>query len=146
MAAQHPTLERLEDQIGWYDRKSASNQRWFKGLRVVALIAAGLVPILALVNAHRLAVAAVGFVLVVVEGLQQLNQYYANWISYRSTCEALKHEKYLFLARAGPYAAAADALVLLAERAEALVSKEHAQWVSAQEQAEKPKQEPPKQP
>jgi hypothetical protein len=146
MAEQHPTLERLEDQIGWYDRKSVRSQRWFKGLRVVSLVAGGLVPILALMNAHRLAVAAVGLILIVVEGLQQLNQYYANWISYRSTCEALKHEKHLFLAKAGPYASAPNALVLLAERIEGLVSQEHAKWVSSQEQAAKPKHEPPKQP
>ncbi|MGI8569091.1 MAG: DUF4231 domain-containing protein [Methylocella sp.] len=48
-----------------------------------------------------------------MEGLQQLNQYQANWIAYRSTSEALKHEKFLFLAKAGPFAAAADPHVLL---------------------------------
>jgi hypothetical protein len=145
MAEEHPTLDRLEEQIGWYDRKSARNQSCFKGLRVLALIAGGLVPILSLTNTNRLVIAVVGFALVVVEGLQQLNQYYANWVSYRSTCEALKHEKYLFLAKAGPYAASTDALVILAERIEGLVSQEHAKWVSVQEQADKRKQELPKQ-
>jgi uncharacterized protein YdeI (BOF family) len=45
-------------------------------------------------------------------------QYHPNWITYRSTCEALKHEKYLYLAKAGPYAAVIDAHVFLAERIE----------------------------
>jgi uncharacterized protein DUF4231 len=71
----------------------------------------------------------------VCEGLQQLNQYQANWISYRSTSEALKHEKFLFLATAGPYAVALDPRVLLAERVESLVSQEHAKWASGQEYA-----------
>lgn len=144
MPDQNATLDRLDDQIGWYDRKSLSNQARFKLLKVVTLVAAGLVPILALANAPSIAVAGVGFLVVVVEGLQQLNQYYANWISYRSTCEALKHEKFLFLAKAGPYGAAADSIVLLAERIEGLVSQEHAKWVSAQEQVTQPKQGPPK--
>jgi hypothetical protein len=38
--------------------------------------------------------------------LHQMNQYHSNWITYRSTAEALKREKHLFLATAGPYGAA----------------------------------------
>jgi Protein of unknown function (DUF4231) len=80
-----------------------------------------------------------GALIAIVKGVQQLNQYHANWISYRSTCEALKHEKFLYLAKAGPYAAATDSRVLLAERIEALVSQEHAKWASSQEVKEKSK-------
>lgn len=74
---------------------------------------------------------------VLAEGLQHLNQYQANWIAYRSTCEDLKHEKYLYLAQAGPYGSAEKALSLLAERIEGTVSQEHAKWVSAQQQTGK---------
>jgi hypothetical protein len=66
-----------------------------------------------------------------------LNQYHANWIAYRSTAEALKHEKYLHLAGAGPYADVANPEALLAERVEGLVSQEHAKWVSAQQEVTK---------
>jgi Protein of unknown function (DUF4231) len=71
----------------------------------------------------------------VLEGLLHLNQYQQNWTTYRSTCEALKHEKYVYLANAGPYANAAAAHALLAERIESTVSQEHAQWSSIQQQA-----------
>ena len=75
--------------------------------------------------------------------IQQLNQYHANWIAYRSTCESLKHEKFLYLSAASSYSSAANPAVLLAERIEGLVSQEHAKWTSGQEQgaqggAEKP--------
>jgi hypothetical protein len=56
-------------------------------------------------------------------------------MAYRSTCEALKHERYLYLAKAGPYAAATEPRVLLAERVEGLVSQEHAKWASTQQQS-----------
>jgi hypothetical protein len=79
--------------------------------------------------------AALGASVVVLEGLQQLNQYQQNWTTYRSTAEALKHEKYLFLALAGPYAGAASSSKLLADRIEGLISQEHAKWVSAREEA-----------
>jgi Protein of unknown function (DUF4231) len=48
--------------------------------------------------------ASFGLLVVIIEEIQQLNQDQQNWIAYRSTCEALKHEKYLHLAGAGPYA------------------------------------------
>ena len=44
--------------------------------------------------------------------------------------QRLKHEKFLFLARAGAYATAERPEALLAERVEGLVSQEQAAWVS----------------
>jgi hypothetical protein len=69
--------------------------------------------------------------LIIVIGVQQSGRYEQRWSSYRWTCEFLKHEKYLFLARTGPYEDSSDARGLLAERTERLVAKEHARWVSA---------------
>jgi hypothetical protein len=42
--------------------------------------------------------------IVVLEGVQHLYQFHEQWIAYRSTAEALKRERYLYLASAGPYA------------------------------------------
>ena len=64
------------------------------------------------------------------EGVLQLNQWQTNWVMYRSTAEALKHEKYLHLAGAGPYSGA-NRDAVLAERVEGLVSQEHAKWTEA---------------
>ena len=71
-----------------------------------------------------------GGIVVVVEGLLQAYQYHKNWITYRSTAESLKHEKYLYLARADAYAHSKYPLRLLAERIEGLISQEHARWIS----------------
>ena len=38
--------QRLNDQIGWYDRKSTANQRWFKRLRFAEIVAAATIPFL----------------------------------------------------------------------------------------------------
>ncbi len=75
-----------------------------------------------------------GALVAIMEGLQHVHQFQYNWISYRSTCESLKHEKYLYLAKAGPYAAAANADRLLAERVESLISQEHSKWVQVQKE------------
>lgn len=129
-----PTLERLEDQIGWYDRKSRQSQRRFKWLKAFEMAAAAAIPVLAAFDTPGYVPAILGSLVVVTEGLLQLNQYQQNWITYRSTCEALKHEKYLFLARADVYSGATQPLRLLAERIEGLISQEHARWVSSRRQ------------
>jgi hypothetical protein len=139
MADDDPTLQRLEDQIEWYDSRSLKNQRIFKVLKMVVILAAALIPFLVGFSVPQRLVGGLGVLIAVIEGLQQMNQYHTNWITYRSTCEALKHEKYLYLAKAGPYAAAADAHVLLAERIESSVSQEHAKWASGQEYTERSK-------
>ena len=131
------TMARLDDQIDWYDRRSSRNQRTYKVLKIVVIVIAALIPLLSGTQllVPPLLLGALGAVIVVIEGIQQLGQYQSNWISYRSTSEALKHEKYLYLAKAGPYASAPDAHALLAERVESLVSQEHAKWASTQQVA-----------
>jgi hypothetical protein len=78
-----------------------------------------------------------GVVIILLEGLQSLNQYQTNWTNYRSICEGLKHEKYLWLAKAGSYSSASEPDKLLAERIESLTHPEHAKWVMSQESAAK---------
>jgi hypothetical protein len=136
-----PIMERMEDQIAWYDRKSITNQRHFKRMKVVEIVAAAIIPFLATFNFSRVlwVTGGLGVLITVLEGMLQLNQYQQNWIAYRSTCESLKHEKYVYLGKASQYASAVDAHALLAERIESLVSQEHAKWASLQQQEPKSK-------
>ena len=134
--ADDPTVERLRDQIRWYDRKSRENQRLFKLLKGVQLVAAAAIPVAATLDADPAVAAILGAAILVVEGFQQLNQYQQNWTLYRSNAEALKHEQFLFMAHAGPYADPKDGRALLADRIEGLISQEHAKWVSARQETE----------
>jgi hypothetical protein len=131
----HPAWARLLDQLEWYDRKSSAAQRAFTRLKVVELVVAAAVPVVAAARGPALLTAALAAVVVVLEGVQHLYQWQTNWVLYRSTAEALKHEEYLFLSCAGPYSTA-DRLRVLAERVEGLVSQEHAKWTQGREQGE----------
>jgi hypothetical protein len=130
-----PIIERLEDQIAWYDKKSLTNQRIFKRIKIVEIVAAAMIPFLAAFKFSQVgwATGGLGVLITVLEGMLHLNQYQQNWIACRSTCESLKHEKYTYLGNASPYASVADPHALLAERIESLVSQEHAKWASAQQ-------------
>jgi Protein of unknown function (DUF4231) len=131
------TMARLEDQITWYGDRSARNQRHYKILKIVVIVIAASIPVLASVpDVQKWVLGVLGALIAVIEGVQQVYQFHANWISYRATSEGLKREKFLYLAKAGPYAAA-EGDVLLAERIEVLISQENAKWVSSQETGDK---------
>lgn len=142
MSQSDPTLERLESQINWYDSRSGYNQRMFKWLKMATIVIALAIPLCAAAGIKVVIAGVLGTLIALLEAIQQMNQYHHNWITYRSTCESLKHEKYLFLGNAGHYASADDPKAFLAERVESLVSQEHAKWASTQEQLTKPQATP----
>lgn len=127
--------DRLEDQLGWYEDKSAHHKNWFQRLKVLQIVSAAAIPVAAGNGASAWITGSLGALIVVLEGFQQLFQFQQNWIGYRATAESLKHEKHLYLSRAGPYRDEARPDALLAERVEGLVSQEHAAWSSAQADA-----------
>jgi hypothetical protein len=135
---QHPAWIRLNDQLSWYDKKSVGNQKRYKQIKVAQLVLAGSIPVFALVGDiwGRWITAILGASVAILEGLQQLGQYNNLWVSYRATAEQLKHEKFMFLAKSGPYRdiEEEEALKRLAERIEEQVSTEHARWVSERSQ------------
>jgi Protein of unknown function (DUF4231) len=140
---QHPAWVRLNDQLEWYDHKSAVNQQRYKQIQAAQIILATSIPVFSLIedNRGRWLTAILGASVAILAGFQQLGNYNDLWTTYRATAEQLRHEKFLFLAQSGPYRTVQgkEALRLLAERVEERVSTEHAKWVSerAQQQADK---------
>jgi hypothetical protein len=133
ISADDPIFKRLEDQLAWYSQKSRLARRSFKRIKVTEIIAAALIPFLTGRSWPYTSyiIGAMGVMITVLEGILHLNQYQENWTSYRNTAESLKHEKFLFLAKTGPYANAADPRAALAERVEALIAQENSQWVAS---------------
>ncbi|HTZ89724.1 MAG TPA: DUF4231 domain-containing protein [Alloacidobacterium sp.] len=144
-AAADPIFQRLEDQIAWYSSKSRAAQKYFKRIKIVEIIAAAMIPFLGAFSKSikfepylTPTMCGLGALITILEGILHLNQYQQNWTTYRATAEALKHEKFVYIAKAGPYAGASEPRALLAERVESLVSQENSQWTSTQQQAAKP--------
>ncbi len=122
-----PIWERLIDQLNWYSAKGTTAQRAYKRVKLGQIVIGAVVPVVAL-SAPAVVTAILAAVVVVAEGAQQLFQWQTNWVSYRATAEALKHEQFLYLAEAGPYRNA-DRRAVLAERIESLVSRENVGWI-----------------
>ena len=129
----HPAWYRLKNQFEWYSTESAKNKRKYHQLKVSQIILAGLIPILSLMDfsTTKYIVACFGATIAALEGIQQLFQFHTLWFDFRSTSEHLKHEQFLFVSLSGPYRNLryGQGLLLLAERIEEHISKEHAKWV-----------------
>jgi hypothetical protein len=132
---------RLAEELRWYDARARANQRWYRTIKVLQLVAAALVPVMAGMGISAWITGGLGSAIVVLEGVQQLYQFHEHWIAYRSTWEGLRREQYLYEASAGDYATATSSPTLLAERIETLLAREHARWLSVQEEATKRKLE-----
>jgi len=143
--------QRVDDQIDWYDGKSQSAQKHFRWLRRAEILCAAAIPFLAGFSGRHasipVAVGLLGSVIVVLAAFQSLGQHHENWIEYRTTCESLKHEKYLFLTAARPYDTD-DPFPRFVDRVEGLISKENSSWSqhtrAAVEKAQVPVGSPPR--
>ena len=123
--------DRLEDQIDWYSKKSQTNQKWFKNLRLLEIVLATLIPFLAGIGdalpCHQIIIGGIGVVIAISAGLAAINKYQENWIQYRTTAESLKHEKYLYKTKCKPYDSDGS-LQILVQNVENLISKENSHW------------------
>ena len=126
--------QRLNDQIGWYDRKSTANQRWFKRLRFAEIVAAATIPFLSgfadKSSSIKIAIGALGVFVAVIASVLGLLQLQVHWMQYRATAELLRKEKFLFLTQTDPYNKD-DAFHLFVQRVEALLSKENTEWAQS---------------
>jgi transcription elongation factor len=126
---------RVDDQINWYNNKSLRNQLIFKILRISEIIIAALIPITIIVIGFNKEFEKVGLILngilgagvSIIAGLLGLGQSEEHWIEYRTTCESLKKEKYLFETGVEPYNGE-NRYSLLVQRVETLISKENTNW------------------
>ena len=124
---------RIADQIDYFNKRSIQNQARYKRFKFITLLFAALVTVSGALTLPVWVVPMLGASIVVVEGLVQMNSMVQNWLSYRNTCETLKHEKYLALSKAGPYKDETDIPRLLAERTEEICNKDRSSWISAQQ-------------
>jgi hypothetical protein len=122
---------RVDEQIDWYDKKSQSAQCWFKWLRSSEIVAAAAIPLIAGFATDpfpvMLTVGILGASIAVISAAISLNQFQENWTEYRTTCESLKHEKFLYLTNAEPYHEE-EPYRLFVQRVESLICKENSAW------------------
>jgi hypothetical protein len=125
--------QRLDDQQAYYSKAARKAQKSYFTIKVSETILAATIPFLsAMITPEtieiKIAVGAIGVLVTIAGGVLLLYKYHENWVNYRSTAEALKTQKFLFLAKAGPYKGR-NREVLLVENIESLLGEEHQKWM-----------------
>ena len=130
--------ERYEDQIAWYGKKATRNQTTYRWIQWPLIVLAALTPVLVQLDslelvlgssAIKLATLTSIVVAILTTALKTFN-YQENWLNYRSTCEALRREKYYYEAGVDEYRESSGPEALFVERVEALMSSENTLWRS----------------
>ena len=127
--------QRVDDQIAWHSKKSGTNRKIYQTLTFIAIIAAACIPLLSAIavlseNAGTmtpLVAGSLGVLITILSGANSLFRFHENWVEYRLIVEALKRERYLFLAGVEPYKAT-EAFPEFVERVEALIAKTVVNW------------------
>src|SRR5688500_95421 len=108
MDANQYLQERLDTQITWYDDKSAFNKKANTIAKIVEIVCAAVIPVLAgyarggdeLVS---LGIGVLGVIVAATAGISAVMKFQEQWLKYRTTAESLKKEKYLFQTKVEPY-------------------------------------------
>ena len=132
--------DRYEDQINWYDAKAARNQTFYRWAQWSVIVLAAITPVLIELDLKPLgnglvqwATLTSAVVAILTAGLKAF-KYQENWITYRTTCETLRKEKYFYDAEIGEYRDTQDKEALFVDRAESLISRENTMWISTHKQ------------
>lgn len=141
--------ERVDDQISWYNGKSAKNKKAYRTLRVLGVAIALSIPVMSgfLTNENagglKFLISIAGAAVALCEALLTLYKFRDNWTNYRNSAENLTQHKFLFAAGASPYNVP-DAFILFVQTCEGIMSGERVAWLKTQtapEEKPAPKEE-----
>src|SRR5262245_49539439 len=101
---------RINDQIGWYERKSAWNKNAYNRMQVCSILFGSAIPILTVFEVEgagsqsmRFLIALLGGSVAFISAVVSLYKYEENWVKYRTAAQLLNREKNLFLTQTTPY-------------------------------------------
>jgi hypothetical protein len=124
---------RLEEQIAYYEKAASRAKQMHLRLQGGIIVLSVMVPVA--VNRPqdwsgwpRFLVLIFALMLPAMTGLSSFRKYGETWLSYRTTAELLKNEKYLFLTGSGRYRDNPYAFQDLVEAVESLLSAEHTKF------------------
>lgn len=142
MSEEEYLKERLEDQIKWYDKKSSDHQNIYRYGKTTQIIISALIPFgvgyVPDFNWIAYIIGSFGVLIASIEGFLSLGKYHENWIEYRSICETLKHEKYMYLTKSGVYKEpSTEIFPYFVERVETIISQENVNWAALNNNEEK---------
>ena len=125
--------KRLDPQIKWYDEKAMQDQKYYKYSQLIEIVLASSIPLLAGYSKYNfwipVIIGILGALIAIIESVTKLYRFHENWIQYRSTCELLKYQKYLYMTKSSPYNTEEESVEnIFIKNVENIISSENNQW------------------
>jgi hypothetical protein len=123
--------DRLEDQIKWYNANSKLNKNYYQTFKIIEIVLAAILPFLIALSENNYSIKIISGIMSILVGIIAsvliAFKFHEKWIQYRTTCENLRHEKYLFATKSSIYSSN-DNFKVFVERVEFIISKENSDW------------------
>ena len=129
-------LKRYNDQMSWYDKKSALYKKLHIASQATLIILSAATPALILFQEWDLrsfAIVASTSVTAIV-ALAAKFKIHETWIVYRGAAEAMRREYSLYSCQAGDYHGADGRDQRFIEKIEEIAASEHAEWTALKKQ------------
>lgn len=103
----------LAKQREWYSARASKYKAYAQRMGLMIIAGGGLVTFMAAVKplgpgATTIILAALGFLIALVQGILRIWRYDETWVEYRKASERMKREQRLYVNACGPYADTAD--------------------------------------
>jgi hypothetical protein len=126
---------RYADALNYYDKRANRNQIYHRICSIYILVSSiAIAPILMLdqflEGCSRIITTILAPTIAIATGIASHFDFYENWLNYRATWDALRHELHLRNANIQEYGASTDRNALFVARVEALISSEGEAWLS----------------
>jgi Protein of unknown function (DUF4231) len=135
MDSQTYLKDRVDDQLGWYDRKNSALKKRYRLMKGVTIVLGAAIPVLIMLsdsmgNAYKYAAAICGALVTVLEGISGMLKDKDVMTTYRSAREGLMREKIRYQTSSGIYQGLDDALAFrtFVDQCEGIMSAENQQW------------------
>lgn len=151
MQAEEYIVERVDNQIAWYSRKSALNKKYYMWTNGLIIFFGAMIPFIAGADGSQVVgktgmqasfiVALLGVFTATFTGLSALMKFQEKWTIYRTTAEALIREKLLYTTATAPYHRGTTAYNLFVTNIESILSTENSSWSQMMNNSEAEKTE-----
>lgn len=115
--------------ISWYDNKSKWNKKLYYLFQIILIVFAAITPILAVIDLKWFTTISSAIVAISASLIKFL-KLEENWLNYRTICETLRKEQYLFSSSISDYNNCENKEKLFVDRVESLISRENTLWLS----------------
>ncbi len=132
METQEYLLQRVDNQINWYNSNSKFNRYCYITTKVILTVIAAIIPALTAYMDNstfvKITIGVLSVFTAILANVSGIFNFKDNWAQYRNMCELLLSEKFLYITGAGKYDKEDTKEKLFVDTIESYLQDENKKW------------------